>query len=318
MKTTFMIRFLAVAVLMAVVPIGAIYAQSVDSQSINSINASSFEIPNSLGIKMVRIEKGQFTMGSPADEPGRSDDETQHNVTISKPFYMSEAEITQEQYIPVVIPKYKPFFYNAAAYGFSLPEVDQGGPFNTNSRLIVDSSKYPMDGVVWDKAVEFCTNITDQERKAGRLPAGYVYRLPTEAEWEYCCRAGTKGKFNVDGQLETFAVALGKETSSAVKGERKSNAFGLYDMHGNAYEWCLDWYAPYQNGSLVDPVGPQKGDRRVARGGCYMTGKLDSREPNPPMDQRCLRSAYRGKFMPDMPLPIIGFRIVLAPEIPMN
>jgi formylglycine-generating enzyme required for sulfatase activity len=289
-------------------------AKPVSSEAIVSLRAGSFEIPDSMGIRMIRIEKGKMTMGSPADEPGRWDDEMQHTVTVSRPFYVAETEITQEQYIPVVIPDYKPMFLSAAAYGFSLPEVHSGGPFNTVSRNIIDSSKHPMEGVIWEKAVEFCDKITERERTAGRLPEGYVYRLPTEAEWEYACRAGTTGRFNAEGAVNGFAVAgPNLETTKPVKEGRKPNAWGLYDVHGNVYEWCLDWYGPYDSGEVTDPVGPAKGEKKVARGGCYLSGKLDGRAPNPAKDQRCLRSAARGKFLPDFPLGILGFRPVLAP-----
>jgi len=276
-----------------------------------SLKMAAFEVPNTLGIKMLPIDKGAFTMGSPDNEPGRSSDEKQHSVTISRPFFMSEAEITQEQYIPVAIPDYKPFF----AAGSGLPEVHSGGPFHTNSAKILDSSKHPMSGVAWEKAVEFCSKITERERKAGRLPDGYVYRLPTEAEWEYACRAGTTGRFNTEGSIKDFSVGPYLDLTSPVKEGRKPNAWGLYDMHGNVYEWCLDWYGPYNDSQTVDPVGPAKGEKRVARGGCYLSGKLDGRAPNPDMDARCLRSAYRGKFIPDFPLGIIGFRIVLGPDL---
>ncbi|MCX6346202.1 MAG: SUMF1/EgtB/PvdO family nonheme iron enzyme [Armatimonadetes bacterium] len=276
----------------------------------------AFEIPDSLGIRMLRIEKGTVTMGSPAAEAGRWDDEKQHTVTISRPFYMAETEITQEQYIPVIIPTYKPFFINAAAYGLSLPEVDRGGPFNTVSRNILDSAKHPMEGVIWGKAVEFCNKITEREKNAGRLPDGYIYRLPTEAEWEYACRAGSTALFNVEGAINTFSVAgPNLENTKLVKEGRKPNAWGLYDMHGNVYEWCMDWYSSYDDSQTLDPTGPANGEKKVARGGCYLSGKLDGRAPNPTIDQRCLRSAYRGKFLPDFPMPIIGFRIVLAPDL---
>jgi formylglycine-generating enzyme required for sulfatase activity len=291
-------------------------AKPVSVESILALKAVSFEVPDSMGIRMIRIEKGTVTMGSPADEPGRSDDEQEHTVTISRPFYMAETEVTQEQYIPVVIPDYKPMFILAAAYGFSLPEVHSGGPFNTVSRNIIDSSKHPMEGVVWEKAVEFCNKITERERKPGRLPEGYVYRLPTEAEWEYACRAGSTGRFNVEGDLNGLAVAgPNLENTKPVREGRKPNAWGLYDMHGNVYELCLDWYGPYNSGEVADPVGPATGEKKVARGGCYLSGKLDARTPNPDKDQRCLRSAARGKFLPDFPLGILGFRPVLAPVV---
>jgi len=275
-------------------------AHGSDAKSIRSLKARQFEVPDSVGIQMIRVDAGSFTMGSPKNEPGRKADEAQRKVKIAKPFYVAETEITQEQYIPVVIPDYKPIFVRAAGWGRSLPELHSGGPFHTASGSIPNSSRHPMEGVTWAKAVEFCEKMTDRERKAKRLPEGYVYRLPTEEEWEYACRAGTTGRFNVDGAASSFAVAAGQGATSAVTGDRKPNAWGVYDMHGNVYEWCLDSYG--QTGM------------KVARGGCYITGKLEGREPDSARDEANLRSAARGTFSPDFPLPIVGFRVVLAPE----
>jgi formylglycine-generating enzyme required for sulfatase activity len=275
-------------------------AHGPDARSIRSLKARQFEVPDSAGIEMIRVDAGNFTMGSPKDEPGRKADETQRKVTIAKPFYVAETEITQEQYIPVVIPDYEPIFVRAAGWGRSLPELHSGGPFHTASGSIPNSSRHPMEGVTWAKAVEFCEKTTERERKANRLPTGYVYRLPTEEEWEYACRAGTTGRFNVDGAASSFSVAAGQGVTSEVKGDRKPNAWGVYDMHGNVYEWCQD--SDGQTGM------------KIARGGCYITGKLEGREPDSARDQANLRSAARGKFAPDFPLPIVGFRVVLAPE----
>ncbi len=289
--------------------------EAVPAEEIVSLKAGSFEIPGSKGICMIRIEKGQFMMGSPENEAGREAGEIQHTVTISHPFYMAEDEITQEQYIPINIPDYKPMFTGKASWGTSLPELHSNGPFHTPGPGIVDSSRHPMEGVTWDKAVEFCTALTERERQAGRLPKGYVYRLPTEAEWEYACRAGSTGRFNVDGTLGSFAAAGGLKTTVPVKEERKPNAWGLYDMHGNVYEWCLDWYGNYDGKPATDPVGPAEGTKKVARGGCYLSGTGDSEKPDPAKEQRWLRSAARGRFLPDLPLPIVGLRVVLGPEI---
>ena len=288
--------------------------EHVSAQEICTLKPSDFEIPDSVGITMIRIEPGTFSMGSPETEPGRAADEAQHTVTISRPFYIAETEITQDQYIPVTIPDYEPLFIRKAGWGTSLPELHSGGPFHTPGPGLEDSSRHPIEGVTWEKAVAFCEKLTERERKAGRLPAGYVYRLPTEAEWEYACRAGTAGAFNATIPLKQFAAAGGLNTTLPVKKGREPNAWGLYDMHGNVYEWCLDWYGDYESGAATDPTGPASGTKKVARGGCYLSGLVKDRAPDPARDQHCLRSAARGAFQPDFPLPIIGMRIVLAPE----
>jgi formylglycine-generating enzyme required for sulfatase activity len=226
---------------------------------------------------------------------------------------MARTEVTQDQYLPVMVPEYNPLFLDAGAWGWSLPEVHQGGPFLTPSKYNPDTSQYAMDGVTWDKAVTFCKKITERERKAGRLPKGYVYRLPTEAEWEYACRAGSTGMFNTDGHLKYFCVAVGGSENRKVGFGRKPNTFGLYDMHGSVYEWCSDWYGPYEEGAQTDPAGPATGTRRIARGGAYLSGKVPvGEEADINRDYRYLRNASRGNFKPDMPIGIHGFRPVLA------
>ena len=281
-----------------------------------SMKTEAFEMPDSVGIVMIKIPAGKFTMGSPKGETARGEDEIQREVTISKPFYMARTEITQDQYIPVILPDYKPLYLDASAWGWSLPEVHQGGPFLTPSKYHPDTDKYPMEGVIWEKAIEFCEKTNEREQAAGRLPEGYVYRLPTEAEWEYACRAESPGEFNTEVHLKYFCVATGGSKNFKVGFERLPNAFGLYDMHGSVYEWCLDWYAPYAKGKQVDPIATASGQRRVARGGCSLSGKIpNGEEADPNRDYRYLRSASRGNFKPDLPLGILGLRIVLAPEV---
>jgi len=126
--------------------------------------------------------------------------------------------------------------------------------------------------------MEFCGKLTKIERRAGRLPKGYVYRLPTEAEWEYACRAGSKGPYNVKADY-TSITSIRKfawvddfnwvNFSTRAVGTRTANARGLHDMHGNVYEWCLDWYGPYAKGKATDPTGPATGTEKVIRGGCF-------------------------------------------------
>ncbi len=284
-----------------------------------SLKVESFSIIDSEGIKMIRIEPGTFVMGSPESEPGRHPDEIPHQVAITKAFYMAKTEITQQQYIPVMIPNYDPLFISAAGWEHSLPEVHCGGPFFTYSKYYGKRENCPMEGVTWFRAVEFCQKLTEKERRAGRLPEGYVYRLPTEAEWEYACRAGTAAPFNAKGIQGQLFGEDRKGRPIPVKENGHPNTWGLYDMHGNVYEWCLDDYAPYERDDQIDPVGVAPGARKVARGGAYLSGcRIDNvKEPHedPAARVRFLRSAARNKFLPDVPLGIIGFRIVLAPKI---
>ncbi|MBT3201892.1 MAG: SUMF1/EgtB/PvdO family nonheme iron enzyme [Phycisphaerales bacterium] len=299
---------------------------------VKTLKSKDYTVP-CIKMKMKLIPAGSFTMGSAKSEPYRRADEVQHKVTISKPFYMGACEVTQKQYYDIMLPGFDheswqyvrgpihagtAFFYRARKARY----VYEGGKLNL---------QHPMECVTWEKAREFCRKITELERKAKRLPKGYVYRLPTEAEWEYACRAGAKGPYNVasDGKtaqqlkdpkyIKTFAnVGEGKPIDV---GQKKPNAWGLYDMHGNVYEWCLDWYAPYPNRDDKDPVGPPKGTQRVARGGCFngtaplappgVIARADSFSSIGPF----MRSASRGRFAPDVNFyAIIGFRVVLAPK----
>ena len=307
-----------------------------DAAAVKSLNVPSFVVPASGGIRMILIKPGTFTMGSPPTETGRGDDETQHPVTLTKPFYMAETEATHAQYLPIMWPDFRPILVGAGRYGYSVPELHQGGSFLTIERQRRDLSRYAMDGMTWEDANQFGETITAIERAANRLPEGYVYRLPTEAEWEYACRAGTTGPFNVKADpMLLFAVCGGfagcngdrkflpppfhGDTPEEVAGARTPNAWGLYDMHGNLYEWCHDWYGPYPQGAVTDPVGPAEpsiAKRRVARGGCFLSGQAAQYLPDVPGTAvRYLRSASRNCFRGDHQMRINGVRLVLAPEI---
>jgi len=305
-----------------------------DVAQLKSLTAKQWTVPK-LDMKMVLIPAGSFTMGSPKDEAERRGDETQHEVTIASPFYMGICEVTQGQYYGVMYPDYDhdswqyargpihdglAFFYRKRSGGRDY----KGGPL---------LFKNPMECVTWDKAREFCRIITERESKAGRLPEGYVYRLPTEAEWEYACRTGGKTPYNVmpagggtnykdPEYLDSFANV--GEGSTTPVGTRKPNAWGLYDMHGNVYEWCLDWYGLYPEGKATDPIGPSEGKKRVARGGCFngpalfappgVIARSDSYTGAAPF----LRSASRYRFYPDVDFyAILGFRVVLAKDVPV-
>jgi len=274
-----------------------------------SLKAKDWTVPG-LGLKMVRIPAGRFVMGSGKDEADRREDEVQHEVTITSPFYMGVYEVIQRQYYDIMLPD-----FNHDEWQYWRGPLHAGGAFfyrEWPARFVYTGGKlkprYPMECVTWHKAVEFCQKITERERKAGRLPKGYVYRLPTEAEWEYACRAGTKGPYNVEGDgkskdyLKTFANMHADKTM--LVGQKKPNAWGLYDMHGNVYEWCWDWYGPYPAGKARDPAGPGQGKEKVARGGCWSSD-----------DTHFLRSASRYKFTPDVNFyAILGFRVVLGPD----
>ena len=293
------------------------------------MQAKEFALPD--GLEMVKIPAGKFVMGSPKGEVGRREDETQRGITISKPFYMAKQEIKLNQYVPMMRPDYDPLFFRKGSWGFSLPELHQNGPYSPGElgKDTRDLTDKPMDGVSWKYAVEFCEKLTAREKAAGRLPKGYEYRLPTEAEWEYACRAGTTGAFN-DEQVEKTVDAIGVRQAEIISGKAKksdaiqneggvANTFGLEDMHMGMLEWVLDDYAPYQGGNASDPVAFSDGKSKVVRGG------LDNfyEDPSPkgavytePKEwRRYVRSGSRGHLTPGMPYPFVSFRPVLAPAI---
>jgi formylglycine-generating enzyme required for sulfatase activity len=207
------------------------------------------EITNSIGMKLVLIPKGTFMMGSPESDLNRQKNETQHEVTISKGYYLGVYEVTQAQYEKVI--GRNPSLYQGAIVG------------NENADL-------PVENVSWHDAVEFCKKLSDlpEEKKAGR-----VYRLPTEAEWEYACRAGSKTAYSFDdeeGLLPEYGwFKRNSSNRTHTVGLLESNAWGLYDMHGNVWEWCSDRYGEYPKGAVSDPTGPKEGSIRVFRGGCW-------------------------------------------------
>jgi formylglycine-generating enzyme required for sulfatase activity len=159
----------------------------------------------------------------------------------------------------------------------------------------------PVEQVSWTEAMEFCRKLTERERAAGRLPEGYAYTLPTEAQWEYACRAGTTGNYAGDlNSMGWYAHNSGNMTHHV--GQKQANAWGLFDMHGNVWEWCLDWYSIYPGGSVTDPIGPSSGTNRVNRGGSWSYTALSC------------RSATRSWYAPGTRLNTLGFRVALAPS----
>ena len=252
------------------------------SQDISPDNGME-TITNSIGMKLVLIPKGTFMMGSPESEEIRRHDETQHQVTISKDYSLSVTEVTQGQYEKVMGTN-PSWFQKSRVHGS-------------------DSSRYPVEQVSWEDAVEFCKKLSDlpQEKAAGR-----VYRLPTEAEWEYACRAGSKTAYSFGESSKSLGdYALYGENSNGQThpvGEKKANAWGLYDMHGNVWEWCSDWDGDYPKGAVSDPVGPREGSFRVFRGGGWY------------YEAALCRSAYRLRIDPSSRSNSLGFRLALSPS----
>jgi formylglycine-generating enzyme required for sulfatase activity len=241
------------------------------------------QITNSVGMRLVLIPAGKFVMGSPADEKGRFPNERQREVEITKPFYMGVHEVTQKQYREVT--GNNPSFFSKQGKGQDRVKAQ-------------DTDSFPVENVTWQQAVDFCKKLSDlpAEKKAGR-----VYRLPTEAEWEYACRAGSTTAFHQGASLNPNQANFGHGIERTCKvGSYRANAWGLHDMHGNVAEWCADWFRPgYSRGSPTkDPKGPSSGNHRVIRGGGWVAP-----------EGRC-RAAVRFGGSPDLRQPQVGFRVV--------
>ncbi|HQU45660.1 MAG TPA: SUMF1/EgtB/PvdO family nonheme iron enzyme, partial [Pirellulales bacterium] len=223
------------------------------------------DVTNSIGMKLRLIPAGRFWMGSPESEVERGGGERRHQVRITRPFYLGVYEVTQAEYKRVM--------------GDNPSDFSSGG----KAAVLVsglDTRRFPVENVSWDDATDFCEKLSD---RAGERAAGRRYRLPTEAEWEYACRAGTTTPFHFGGELSGRGANcngnypygtsvkgpyLGRTTTVGSYRDR-ANAFGLYDMHGNVWEWCADWYDSkyYDDSAADDPQGPAAGSFRVIRGG---------------------------------------------------
>ncbi len=254
-------------------------------------------LTNSIGMKLVLIPPGRFLMGSPFSEPYHSPDEGPvHEVTLTRPYYLGCFPVTQQEYHEVMQSRPSHF----------APD----GPLPYYRLNDVDTSRFPVDSVDYEDAVAFCKRLSalPEERAAGRR-----YRLPTEAEWEYACRAGTSSVFyfgdslssrqaNFDGNYPYGGAERGvylKRTCNV--GQYPPNAFGLYDMYGNVWEWCSDWFDEnfYRYSPKNDPVGPPGGDAHVLRGGSWIDASWHCRSAD-----RSHREA----------LHYVGFRVVMTTE----
>ena len=252
-------------------------------------------------MKLRLVPAGEFLMGSPEDEERRDEDEQQHRVRITKPFYMGVHEVTQEQYQRIM--EVRPSYFSSTPNHFSLP------PDASRELVGRDTGGFPVERVSWTDAMEFCQLLSAKEERQ--------YSLPTEAQWEYACRAGTSTPFAFGEEASSEPGAnfshdytyggvekpmfLGRTTAV---GSYPPNAWGLYDMHGNVSEWCRDWYSGnfYTDSPLDDPAGPAAGSGRVIRGGAYFTAP------------RLCRSANRGILEPQSYDNHVGFRVLLMPS----
>ncbi|MCP5020998.1 MAG: formylglycine-generating enzyme family protein [bacterium] len=246
---------------------------AVTSSNSNFSNGLSVTFGNGPQPSMVSIPAGTFSMGSNAASgaPYYGGPVTQpvYNATIGQDFWMGEYEVTQVEYSALM---------GSNPSGYS-------------------GANLPVEKVTWNDAVAYCIALTAQEMALGNMPAGYEYRLPTEAEWEYACRAGTTTEYNVGAELYCADARTYHSMHSGGPygiigtidvGNYSANAFGLYDMHGNVVEWCLDTYSSYSAGAVTDP---------------FVTGGSN----------RVLRSAWRRNQSPSYSANHIGFRVALAP-----
>ena len=238
------------------------------------VAGQAFIIPD-LEIAMMPIAAGRFTMGS---SNGTSDEKPQTQVTISRAFWLGRYEVTQAEW--------------KALMGAAEP---------SRGKRKFKGDQLPMENVSYDDALAFCQKLTERERAVGRLPAGYAYTLPSEAQWEYACRAGTTGDYAASDTLAELAWYYDNSGNTTHEvGMKRANAWGLYDMHGNVWEWCSDWYGDYPGGVVADPTGAAAGSGRVARGGSWYYPAV-----------HC-RSAYRIYHAPGYRFNYVGFRLALS------
>ena len=250
--------------------------ENIDESDENNNIISRVWPGNGLGMTFKLIPAGTFTMGSPSYEPGRDTDETQHQVTLTQSFYMQTTEVTQDQWIAVM---------------------------GSNPSNNIGCSDCPVEQVSWNDVQTFISNLNTWGEG--------TYRLPTEAEWEYAARAGTTTAFvngnitvtecSYDPNLDVMGWYCYNSSSTQSVAQKNPNAWGLYDIHGNVFEWCQDWYGAYPIVPVTDPTGPLSGSNRVVRGGGWYN-----------YAERC-RSAGRAADTPDSTYSGVGFRLVRNP-----
>ena len=240
----------------------------------NANDETTVELPGGATMDFVWIEPGTFMMGSPESEPWRYDGEgPRHPVTISRGFYLGKYKLTQGQWESVI-----------------------GTPPRSGENKGQEYPNHPVVYISWEDVQAFI-------QKLNEVAEEETYRLPTEAEWEYACRAGTTTRFSFgkdESRLGDYAWYSGNSSPYGMKdvGTKLSNAWGLHDMHGNVYEWCQDWYGNYSSGAQIDPTGPASGHYRVKRGGSFI------------YSARGARSAYRSSASPGFRSSFAGVRLL--------
>ena len=252
------------------VMVGCSKVEAPQAKEVASDEENVFDLGKGVMLKMVLIPAGKFKMGSPISEEGRSDAETLHEVTLTNPFYMGKFEVTQEQW--------------------------EGLMGNNPSSSATKGAKLPVTDVSWNDCQDFIKKLN------AKTSGGF--RLPTEAEWEYACRAGTSTAYSFGDKITPKDANHGDLIMREIVavGRYKPNAFGLYDMHGNVFEYCEDWYGDYPGGSVTDPKGPATGELRVLRGGFFLIGS-----------QSLARSSYRNLSRPADRSDTDGFRLARTP-----
>jgi formylglycine-generating enzyme required for sulfatase activity len=233
-------------------------------------------ITNKIGMNLKLIPAGEFLMGSADRDPeAKPDEKPQHKVRIARPFYLGVYEVTQAEYKVVMVDRPNPSYFSAIGDG--------------KTQVVgKDTDRFPVENVSWFDAIAFCNKLSEREglkpcytASNELIASGTGYRLPTVAEWEYACRAGSTTKFAFGDRLEP-TMANFDRTQPLPVGSYSPNELGLFDMHGNMWEWCQDWYHPgyYANSPATDPLNSVHAPHRVFRGGTWRSILRDCRSAN--------------------------------------
>jgi formylglycine-generating enzyme required for sulfatase activity len=230
---------------------------------------------------MVLIRAGTFMRLAPIRKPTNAEAPPRKSlefpITLTRDFWLGKYEVTQSEFLSLM---------------------------STNPSHFPEITNRPVEKVTWLDAAAYCSALTKRENEAGRLPSGYSYRLPTEAEWEYACRAGTTNFYSFGAattEADQYAWTLeNSEGTPHPVGEKRPNPWGLHDIHGNVWEWCSDWFADYPQAPLTDPLGPPRGKFKIYRGGSW----------NHPIE--LARSRNRFMMSPTNGIYFIGFRVALS------